>query len=131
MNTSNTFLMYKATSSASAFEKLCDITSYPDMITPPGKLDATTLSNNQHVYEKDISDIGDLTFGALYKKADYEKINTLTGQELEYALYFGEDGDDGIFSWTGDIFVSPKGGSVGELRTAEITCYPSTEITFE
>lgn len=130
MNTSKTYLMYKSSTSTSAYEKLCDITSYPDLLTAPGKLDATTLSHTQHVYEADIADQADLTFGVLYLKADMTKIQALQGQALPYAVYFGKDGEDGIFEWTGDIFVSPKGGGVGELRTGEITCYPSTEIAF-
>lgn len=128
MNTSNTYLFYKATTEATSYEKLVDITSYPDIWTAPPKLDRTTLSNTQHTYEKDITDVPDMQFGCNYDKADMTKLKALEGEQLPYQLQFGEAGIDGIFNWTGDIFFTPTGAGVGAVRTGQITCYPSTEI---
>lgn len=129
MNTSKTYLFYKATTEATAYEKLCDITSYPDVWAAPSRLDKTTLSDTQHVYEKDIADVPEMQFGCNYAKADMTKIKALEGQQLPYQLQFGESGADGMFNWTGDIFFTPTGGSVGAVRAGQITCYPSTQIT--
>ena len=128
MNTSNTYLFYKATAEATTYEKLCDITSYPDVWTAPARLDRTSLSDAQHVYEKDIADVPDMAFGANFAIADQTKIKALEGQQLPYQLQFGEAGADSKYEWTGDIFFTPTGGGVGAVRTANITCYPSTEI---
>lgn len=125
-NTSKTYLYHKV---AAVYEKLVDITSYPDVFAAPARLDATTLSNTQRVYIPDITDIPEMTFGALYAVADYSKVKALQGVSTDYAIWFGDLGVEGKFGWTGDIFVTPKGGGVGAVREAEITCYPSTEIT--
>ncbi len=127
-NTSKTYLYYKATTGATTYEKLCDITSYPDIFAAPPRLDATTLSNTQHVYVKDIADIPDMQFGCNYELADFEKVKALEGQQLPYELRFGDNGESGKFQWTGDIFITPTGGAVGAVRAGQITCYPSTEI---
>lgn len=127
-NTSNTYLYHKATTAAAEYTKLCDITSYPDIFTAPGRLDVTTLSHEQRVYIKDIADIPDMQFGCLYEKADLIRIRALQDKQLPYELRFGEEGEDGKFQWTGEIFITPTGGSVGAVRSGQITCYPSTEI---
>lgn len=128
-NTSLTFLRYKKTPEAPTYEKLVDITSYPDVFTAPAKLDATTLSNTQHTYIPDIKDVPDMVFGINYTLADFTKLKALEGTQTAFELAFGENGEEGKFQWTGDIFVNPKGGSVGAVRSGEVTCYPSTEIT--
>ena len=127
-NTSNTYLYHKATPSAETFTKLCDITSYPDIFTAPARLDATTLSDQQHVYVKDIKDIPDMQFGCNYELADFGRIKALEGIQLDYELRFGAAGEFGAFGWTGDIFITPTGGAVGAVRGGQITCYPATEI---
>lgn len=129
-NTSNTYLYHKATQAATEFTKVCDITSYPDIFAAPPRLDATTLSHTQHVYIKDIADLPDMQFGCNYEVDDFERIKGLEGQQLDYELRFGEDGESGTFAWTGDIFITPTGGAVGAVRAGQITCYPGTEIDF-
>lgn len=129
-NTSNTYLYHKATPSASAFTKLCDITSYPDIFSAPPRLQTTTLSHEQHTYIPDIKDVPDMQFGCNYELADFQRIKALEGTKLEYELRFGEDGEFGIFAWAGDVFITPTGGAVGAVRSGQITCYPETEIEF-
>lgn len=127
-NTSKTYLFTADAATGLIFTKLVDITSYPDVFTPPAKLQVTTLSNTQHVYIPDIADVPDMTFGALYSDADYDTVAALAGAQTKCQLQFGDAGVNGKFDWTGDIFVTPKGGAVGAPREMEITCYPSTEI---
>ncbi len=129
-NTSNTYLYHKATPSASTFTKLCDITTYPDIFSAPPRLDATTLSNTQHVYVKDITDVPDMQFGCNYEVDDFERIKALEGIQLDYELRFGAAGEYGTFAWKGDIFITPTGGAVGAVRAGQITCYPANEIAF-
>lgn len=129
-NTSLTTLSY-STDDGTTYEPLCEITSYPDLFTPPPKLDVTTLSNSQRVYIPDIADVPDLTFGAFYDETVYDTIKGLEGTEGMYKLEFGEAGAQGAWTWDGDVFVTPKGAGVGAAREMEITCYPATEITKE
>lgn len=123
--TSLTYLYY---STGSDFEKLIDITSYPDLFTAPEKIDISTLSSNQRQYAPGMVDLPDYSFGFVWDKENYEKIKALEGKETEFQLRFGENGEYGAWQWTGDIFARPLGGSVGSARTGEIICYPSTDV---
>lgn len=126
-NTSKTYLNYKTTE-LGTFAKLVDITSYPDIFAPPGKLDITTLSDTQRKYIPDIKDVSDLVFGCLYDSAEFDTVAALQGNQYWYQLEFGDAGAEGTFEWQGDIFITPKGGQVGAVREGEITCYPATDI---
>lgn len=128
-NTSKTYLLYKADGS-SAYAKLTDITSAPALQTAPPKIDATTLSDTQHVYIPDIADTDDMTFGANYDKESYVRLKALEGKQIEYELRYGDKGEHGRFQWTGDIFTTTTASEVGAVRGMELTMYPSTEIVF-
>ncbi len=75
-----------------------------------------------------MTDLPDYAFGFIWDKEGYDKIKELEGQELDYQLRFGENGEYGAWQWTGDIFARPLGGSTGAARTGEIICYPSTDV---
>ena len=128
-NTSKTYLLYKA-EGASEYEKLIDVISTPALQTAPPKIDATTLSDTQHVYIPDISDTEDMVFGANYDKTSYLKLKALEGKQIEYELRYGDKGEHGRWQWTGDIFTTTTANEVGAVRGMELTLYPSTEIEF-
>lgn len=128
-NTSKTYLLY-APDGGSTYEKLVDITSTPALQTAPPKLDATTLSDDQHVYIPDIADTEDMVFGANYDKVSFGKLKALEGQQIPYELRYGEKGEHGRWQWTGDIFTTTTANEVGAVRGMELTLYPSTEIEF-
>lgn len=125
VNTSYTFL-YHGTSSET-LTKLCDIHSYPDIFTPPEKLDVSDLSTNKHKYIKGTIDIPDLQFGTWY---DSEVEDTIAGiaddADHIYELRFGETGELAKYSWTGTCFYTPVGGDFGAARDATLTCYAET-----
>lgn len=128
-STSLTYLFYKQASDA-AFTKLIDITSYPDIFTAPEKLDISTLSSNQKKYTKGMVDLPDYEFGFIYDEDDYAKVKALESDNtVQYQLRFGEDGEYGKWQWSGGIFATPTGGSVGAAREGKIVCYPETDIT--
>ena len=56
-STSNTFLYHSA--DGKNFTKLIDITSYPDIFSPPEKLDVSNLSSNQKKYTQGMVDLPD------------------------------------------------------------------------
>lgn len=127
--TIDTYLRAKTAASGKA-EKLCDITSYPDLFTAPEKLDISDLSSRQKKYAEGMIDLPDYVFGANYTKAAYDKIKALEGKDdIVFELLFGKTGEYGAWTWTGSLFVNIKGGEVGGKREMEITTYPKTDIT--
>ena len=115
--TNTTFLMHKK-KGESEFSKLIDITEYPDLGGDKEKLDVTTLSDTRKRTINGVEDAGDLKFKAWYEKIDYEKL--LAIQEAEtvdtYQLWFGENGEDGIWEWEGILAVYPNSGSSNNAR---------------
>lgn len=115
--TNVTFIMHKSATGAS-FERLLDITEYPDLGGEKEKLDVTTLSDRKKRTINGVEDSGNLEFKAWYEKADYEKL--LAIQEANtvdtYQLWFGEDGEDGIWEWAGVMAVHPNSGGVNAAR---------------
>lgn len=132
-----TYLMYKATSGATSYEKLVDIKEMPDLGSAPNTLDATTLSDPQKVYVNDIYDPGALEFSANYDKDDYDKLKALEGKRLQYAIWMGAEnssgdyvptGSEGKFEFEGELAVWVKGASVSAIRDMGISIAPATEI---
>lgn len=136
--TYKTFLMRKNTST---WEKVLDITSFPDLGGAPEMLDTTTLSDSMKTSEPGILSGGTLEFGANYTLADYKKLKALEGKDEEYGVWFGgtetagtltPKGDDGKFKFKGKLTVTPpNGGSVNEVVKMKISIAPSTPITLD
>ena len=138
-STYKTFLMHKG-SSASDYQKLIDITEFPDLGQEPELLDTTTLSNKMRTYIMGIQGNDGMNFSANYDKDDYTALKALEGQEEDYAVWFGgtesggtvtPTGADGKFSFKGELSARVTGGSVNEVRGMAITIAPTTEISFE
>ena len=136
ISTYKTYLMYRTTSAVS-YSKVVDITSFPDLIGTPERIDITTLSDAQRVYIAGISDRDDMTFNCNYTAANFKAVHDLEGHIYEYSLWFGATGnvgsetptgDQGKFDWTGDIRAGVSGGGVNEAVAMTITCTPSTVI---
>jgi len=137
--TYQTYLMYKSTESGT-YQKLLDITSFPDLIGTPERIDITSLSDAQRVYISGIQDREDMTFNANYTPEQFAAVNDLRGQQLYFAVWFGATGDPGSevpdgskgkFSWQGDVVAGVTGGGVNEAVGMTVTCTPSTIIEFD
>lgn len=136
ISTYQTYLMVKK-AVAGDYEKVVDITSFPDLIPPSDRIDITTLSDAVRVYIKGIGDTVEQTYGANYTPENYQAVSELEGHQYDYALWFGAsgsagsevpDGHYGKFEWTGDISVGLNGGGVNEGVGMNIVCTPSTPI---
>lgn len=136
ISTYQTYLMVRKTSGGT-YEKVIDITSFPDLIPPKERIDITTLSDYMRKYINGIGDTAEQTYGANYTPANYQAVTELEGNQYEYALWFGAtgnageevpDGHYGKFEWTGDISAGVNGGGVNEAVGMTITCTPSTVI---
>jgi len=115
--TNVTFLMHKGASDTD-FTRLIDITQYPDLGGAKEKLDSTTLSDKKKRTTNGIEDSADLEFKAWYERTDYEKLLALqeAGTVDTYQLWFGEDGADGTWEWSGVMSIYPNSGSSNAVR---------------
>lgn len=129
--------MHKETS---AWKKLVDIKSFPDLGGAPEMLETTTLSDNMQTYIAGIQSLDALEFEANYTLTDYKALKQLEGKSEEYAVWFGGTGDggdltptgsDGKFSFTGQLSVYAVGGGVNEVVNMNISVAPSTPIEFD
>ena len=141
LSTFRTYLMYKE-ASASAYTKLIDIKSTPDIGGTPNMIETTTLSDDTQTFIPGVKQVGDgLEFSANYTKADYIRIKALEGQQIQYAIWKGgtgtstssasPDGSDGKWNFTGQLTITPNGGGVDEVFDCTITIAPSTAIEFD
>ena len=137
ISTYQTYLMVKKTENGS-YEKLIDITSFPDLVPSKERIDITTLSDSMRVYINGIGDTAEMTFGANYTKENFSAVAECEGHQYDYAVWFGAtvsgstetpDGSYGKFEWTGDISASVNGGGVNEAVGMTITATPATPIT--
>ena len=126
ISTYGIYLMHKASDS---YTKLIDIKDFPDLGGAPEMLETTTLSDSMQTYIPGIQSLDGLEFTANYSKADFNSLKLLEGKEEEYAVYFGEDGADGIFEFKGYLSAFPVGGGVNEVVSMTISIAPSTPIT--
>ena len=136
ISTYQTYLMYRTTTNGS-YQKLIDITSFPDLIPPKERIDITSLSDYMRVYINGVGDTAEQNYGANYTPENFSKVNALEGHQYEYALWFGAsgsqgsevpDGHYGKFEWTGDISAGMSGGGVNEGVGMTITVTPSTVV---
>ena len=121
-------LMHKS-GTGSTYTKLVDIKDFPDLGGAPEMLETTTLSDNMQTYIPGIQTLDALEFTANYTLADFKKIKAMEGTDTAFAVWFGVDGADGKFEFTGRISAFPVGGGVNEVVGMTITIAPSTPIT--
>lgn len=129
--------MHKA-STATAYTKLADIKSFPDLGGAPEMLETTTLSDSMETYITGVQSQDALEFELNYTKALYKTLKALEGESENYAVWFGgtgsgdtfvPDGSAGKFKWTGQLSVWVTGGGVNEVVGMTVSISPSTEIT--
>lgn len=128
-STVDTLLMHKANADATEYTKLVDIIEYPDLGGTPGQIDITTLSDHIKKSIEGILELDSLELPANYDSDDYDKIAELKGKEIPFAIYFGLNGEYGIFEFTGMISVMINGAGVNEARKMMMTITVSSEIT--
>ena len=127
-STYGVYLMKGEGSGASvSYTKLLDIKDFPDLGGSPEMLETTTLSDAMQTYISGIQSADALEFTANYDKAKYLELVELKNQ-TPYAVYFGEDGADGKFTFEGYLSVRVNGGGVNEVVGMTISIAPATAI---
>ena len=119
-------LMHKG--EGSTYTKLIDIKDFPDLGGAPEMLETTTLSDSMQTYIEGIQSADALEFTCNYTKEDYTKCNALKGKKESYAVYFGDEGENGKFEFDGYLSARVNGGGVNEVVGMTISIAPATEI---
>lgn len=132
-----TFLMHK---NGENYEKLLDITEFPDLGGDPELLETTTLSDRMQTFVLGVQGNDGLEFAANYDHTEYLALKALEGKTEGYAVWFGgtesasgvtPTGSDGKFSFDGQLSVHVSGGAVNEVRSMAILISPTTVISEE
>lgn len=130
ISTAITTLLYSADVGVT-YTKLVDIKSYPDMGGSPSRLDTTDLSAERFKTNiLGLQETPDLTFEANFDADAYVAIEALAGTSYPFKLEFGDSGEFGSFTWTGQVTVFANGGGVDEVRSMTIDISAETEIVF-
>lgn len=133
-----TFLMHKKT--GNSWEKLLDITEFPDLGGEPELLETTTMSDKMQTYVNGVQSNDGMQFNANYDLTEYKALKSLEGKQEEYAVWFGgtetatsptPTGDQGKFLITGELSVYVTGASVNEVRGMTITIAPAKPVTMD
>ena len=125
-----TYLMLGTTSNNSTtYSKLIDIKNYPDLGSAPELLETTTLSDAMRTNIFGIQGNDAMEFTCNYSKTDYATVAALAGTEQDLAIYFGDSGADGKFTFKGYVSVHANGADVNAVREMTVTVAASTPIT--
>lgn len=102
---------------------LIDIRDFPNLQGDPNMLDTTTLSDEEETQIPGIERAGDKKFTALYTPGNYDTLLDIedAGEPIDIAVYFGDDGDDGIFEGQGYLSVKITGKGVDEVLEMELS----------
>ena len=110
------------------YSKLVDIKSFPDLGGEPELIDTTTLSDSMQTNIAGILSVDTLEFLANYEKEKFAEIKSKEGKPTKYAIFFGENGVNGIYGWTGDLRARITGAEVNAVVEMAISCVASTPI---
>lgn len=124
-----TYLYHSA--DGTTYTKLVDIVSSPAMGGDPELLDTTTLSDPAYTNILGLQSSDLKTFTANYDKTDFTTIKALEGTVHYWAVYFGDNGALGKFTWQGYVTVYPTELGVNEVRRMNIVISTSTAVEFE
>ncbi len=135
ISTYKSFLMHKK---ASAWEKLIDIKSFPDLGGAPELLETTTLSDGMTTNIMGIQSLDALEFECNYDLEKYTELKAMEGTESDFAVWLGgtvangvatPTGSDGKFEFKGQLSVYVNGGGVNEVVNMTVSIVASTPIS--
>lgn len=113
----------------SSFETLVNIKDFPDLGGAPNQIETTTLADAAQTFIDGIKQQSPMEFTANYSKEDFIKINELDdGSQHDFQLNFGENGNDGMFGWSGTVRCWVTGAGVDNVIEMKISTTPSTEV---
>lgn len=111
--------------------KLIDIKDFPEPLSPREQLDTTVVSSDERTFRPGIREKSKVTFTCNYVKSDFSRIKGYEGNTpATYSIMFGDNGEDGIFSFSAYLSVNVAGKGVNEVQEMVITLYPTSKVTF-
>lgn len=120
-NTINTTLWYRTRGTTpGSWTQLPCIKSYPDLGGAPETIEATTLCDSVQKNVLGVQAIDGFEFLMNYNGEDYETLEALKGQTLDFKLNFK---DAYQVTWTGEASCWINGGEVNGVK--EMTFYTS------
>lgn len=125
-STINTVL--KSGASASALTKLCRIKSYPQLGGQPEQHETTDLEDKMQTFVEGVQSVEPMQFTVNYENETYDAVEKRIETDKYFQLEFGEEGKDGVFSWTGTVSQFVNAGEVNGIREATITITPSSQV---
>lgn len=137
ISTYKVFLMVAKT--GDTYEKLIDIKSFPNLGGAPERLETTTLSDPMQTFINGIQTLESMEVTANYTLTDYKAVKAVANKEQKLAFWFGgtdggtdgkavPTGEDGKYTFTGQIDAYITGGGVNEVVGMTIAITPSTPI---
>lgn len=120
--TNKTFLMRKT--GDNKWEKLIDITKYPQLFGEADTHEVTRLSDSRKRYIKGLEDANSLGFEANYTNENRAKLEEVkaSGAMDTYRLCFGDEvGTDGCFEWSGYLSYYVQEGEANGVRKLSFT----------
>ncbi len=128
ITTENTYFIHST--DGTAYTKLIDIKEFPDLGATPGTVDVTTLSDHFKHYLAGLVDTGSLDFTANYSKEDFSTMNGLEGEEGQFGVQFGKNGEDGVFLFSGTPSTFVKGAGTESAVDMTVSIVVNSEIEF-
>ena len=113
---------------AESLEKMCPITSYPDLIGTPDNIEVTDMDCTQQTFVAGVKTQDTMEFEANYDLDRYKALKTNENTDGYFQLEFGEEGVDGIFAWQGSYTIAVGGGGVNEARSMKIAITPASDV---
>ena len=121
ISTYKSYLMVGSGTGTITYSKLVDIKSFGDLGGVPETIDVTTLSDSKRKTIPGIEDKDNIEFLCNYTSADFATVKASCGTSKPFAVWFGDDGADGKFEFTGIASVFKNGGGVNEAQEMTIS----------
>ena len=113
------------------YQKLADITDFPDLIGDTEDIESTTMSDKQRTYEKGLQGAPTDSFTAQFDKDTYAILQTLSESGNKYYFCLLLEGSGSLFTWQGEVSVGLGGAGVGEIISMPIKTTFSTQVKLE
>ncbi len=111
-----------------AWEKLCNIKSYPALGGAPDQLETTDLEDESQTFILGVQSMDSMDFTANYTLETYLAVKEKAMTDLHYRLKMGKNGKDGVATWDGQHSVYVNEGEVNSVREMTISVSASTKI---
>lgn len=121
--------LYIGTESA---DTLFYIKQYPDLGGSPEQIEVTDCEDEQQMNVAGVQSMESIDFLMNFKQETFADLQELLDDgkaDLHFELRFGEQGEHGLFTWTGCGVIRVNGGDVNSAREMTLTVFLSSEIT--